>query len=1051
MKISEKIKNIKARVFLHQSIDENEIFSAAINAKHTSNKVSFDEAMSLLTKPLSKQSNILLLELLRVSIDKNDSKLSSRLLKILLRKTNQSFVIQTILNGKNMILRSKLIEEIKQNKKLKVNSKIYLFFMLYKMKKLPRKLLYKELMHDLDKLLLKYQSDTISKLTGNEWDNDYQQDLIQQKFLLRIMRATIFLAKIGYGGKAINFFKRAFDLFKGSNPHDYQKYFKNNNWGWGILRQERRFTDGICDFDNITQYLDTNFKDFFDAPFNQDELEIAPLLTTNALNFATEFAKYSNNTNILKMMFPIHVSQRFIHKNIFGYISLIEKVNQKGFDKSWAKRINDYFFDKQHYSSKVAFLSLSKQIRQKNNIDENKIKDLFTNKVHTDSLRGLFRYSTYEKKIKYYGGCNNTIAFKFVYERSDKKIQDWLEDLFISKKLTNDRREFSQRDFDKKDIVYFKKMFSKEVGEIFEQNIKEKISGLTNQGILTRNVAEELSMNSACYLLNEAEDSGDYARAIKFLYQIKIYSSKKVYYRRTLRKDYVLEQGKKDYMSSKLFRAKMNKFFQAFLELSQKDQRNLLPHNWSNRINDLILPYCNKETFLKYRKQNPYCMFRSQRSYSVVESIRIKKGKQRIESLTNKDFDKDYKKYVSSMIKKDPWGDSITKIVYFLEEAEQRYAKSRFEDKLRADLNQIPCKSERLKTINNIGNGSGMSFGASKKPNTSVSTLLNRMQDEIIDGIMDMSSEELIKEFSDDSIRDLVYQKYDDKLNAFLLEKVPNKVIYQLVEDYSVFDNHAAPHTLKTGLKRSIVKSAIRDACRDLSIDKVHHSESIRLTNEIFSKFGYEDYYFDKFRDWDNECLQIIEPSVAPIYENLANISFKALKSLNFRNKKQAECFSNCLNSVISIKGDLRDVKDFRQRHIKIYHAIEAAAKKLLKKDKISKLTGITFIKVIDDFLYFEQDAAKKYLGTVNLQKFKTLLKNCAMHIIKICKISIKKIYLHDEELNSEIMKNYLQSMETFDAEYERNLERIPLSKEIVQYSRKYNAPYWANSLNIYC
>ena len=72
------------------------------------------------------------------------------------------------------------------------------------------------------------------------------------------------------------------------------------------------------------------------------------------------------------------------------------------------------------------------------------------------------------------------------------------------------------------------------------------------------------------------------------------------------------------------------------------------------------------------------------------------------------------------------------------------------------------------------------------------------------------------------------------------------------------------------------------------------------------------------------------------------------------------------------------------------------------------------------------------------------------MHIIKICKISIKKIYLHDEELNSEIMKNYLQSMETFDAEYERNLERIPLSKEIVQYSRKYNAPYWANSLKIF-
>ena len=442
-------------------------------------------------------------------------------------------------------------------------------------------------------------------------------------------------------------------------------------------------------------------------------------------------------------------------------------------------------------------------------------------------------------------------------------------------------------------------------------------------------------------------------------------------------------------------------------------------------------------------------MFRSQRSFSVVESIRIKKGKQRVESLTNKDFDKDYKKYVSSMIKKDPWGDSITKIVYFLEEAEQRYAISRFEDKLRADLNQIPCKKERLETISNIANGSGMSFGASKKPNTSVSTFLNRMQNEIIDGIMDMSSEELIKEFSDDSIRELVYKEYDDKLNAFLLEKVPNKVIYQLVENYNVFDSHAAPHTLKTGLKRSIVKSAIRDACRDLSIDKVHHSQSIWFAKEIFSKFG-SDSMFDKFRDWDNECLQIIEQSVAPIYENLANISLKALKSLNFRNKKQAECFSGCLNYTISINGDLRDIKDFRQRHIKIYHAIEAAAKKLLKKDKISKLTGITFINVIDHILYFEQDAAKKYLGTTNLQKFKTILRNCAVHIIKISKISIKKIYLHDDELNSEIMKNYLQSMEIFDAEYERALERIPLSKEIVQDSRKYNAPYWAKSLNIY-
>jgi len=47
-------------------------------------------------------------------------------------------------------------------------------------------------------------------------------------------------------------------------------------------------------------------------------------------------------------------------------------------------------------------------------------------------------------------------------------------------------------------------------------------------------------------------------------------------------------------------------------------------------------------------------------------------------------------------------------------------------------------------------------------------------------------------------------------------------------------------------------------------------------------------------------------------------------------------------------------------------------------------------------------------------------------------------------------MKNYLQSMDAFDPEYKTALNNMPLSRDIVQYSRKYNAPYWANSLNLY-
>jgi len=97
-----------------------------------------------------------------------------------------------------------------------------------------------------------------------------------------------------------------------------------------------------------------------------------------------------------------------------------------------------------------------------------------------------------------------------------------------------------------------------------------------------------------------------------------------------------------------------------------------------------------------------------------------------------------------------------------------------------------------------------------------------------------------------------------------------------------------------------------------------------------------------------------------------------------------------------------------------------------------------------------DQGAAKAYLGNANFQKFKVILKNCALHIIKINNISIKNLYLDDQELGLEVMKNYLQSMDTFDPEYKTALNNMPLSKDIVQFSRRYNAPYWANSLKIY-
>ena len=73
-------------------------------------------------------------------------------------------------------------------------------------------------------------------------------------------------------------------------------------------------------------------------------------------------------------------------------------------------------------------------------------------------MRGLFYYSSYLKKIEYCGGCSISIAFKFVYEKADKEIKDWLEDLFIAKKLTDTRGEFSEQNLDTQEVIYFKKI-----------------------------------------------------------------------------------------------------------------------------------------------------------------------------------------------------------------------------------------------------------------------------------------------------------------------------------------------------------------------------------------------------------------------------------------------------------------------------------------------------------------------------------------------------------------------------------------------------------------
>ena len=206
-----ELKGFKAKIFLNHEVSDYEIFSHIINASDKGFDQAFTDAAYLLEKPLSKQSNILLLEYFRVAISRNNTETCLKLLKILLRKTNQSFVIHTAFQATNSKLKAALVEAIKHNKKLKVNSKIYFYLLLWRAKKISKKVFLKELQYCLDKLLLSYQYQLKSSNSfgGNMYDS-FSLQKEHNDFLLRAMRATIFLAKIGNSGKAVVFFKKAF-------------------------------------------------------------------------------------------------------------------------------------------------------------------------------------------------------------------------------------------------------------------------------------------------------------------------------------------------------------------------------------------------------------------------------------------------------------------------------------------------------------------------------------------------------------------------------------------------------------------------------------------------------------------------------------------------------------------------------------------------------------------------------------------------------------------------------------------------------------------------
>ena len=89
--------------------------------------------------------------------------------------------------------------------------------------------------------------------------------------------------------KAEGLFIKALDEMRRYPSSSYKELFDSSMNGYRYRANEKKFTDGICNFDEITKFLDTDYKAYFKNPYNRHELEVATLRSTKPLLFAQEF------------------------------------------------------------------------------------------------------------------------------------------------------------------------------------------------------------------------------------------------------------------------------------------------------------------------------------------------------------------------------------------------------------------------------------------------------------------------------------------------------------------------------------------------------------------------------------------------------------------------------------------------------------------------------------------------------------------------------------------------------------------------------------------
>ena len=1096
------LKKIKARIFLNQSIHENEIFSNVINAKSRNDNASYKEALTMLRKPLSKQSKILLLEYFRITIQQADEKTSQKLLKTLLSKTNQSFVIDLVFKYQKTQCFNSLIKLLINYDGYKSNNALFLLFRLWENKIYTRKKILTLLNNY--KLSLMKQLDLANSFylfCGPILDrNQAYYDPIHpyprhRKILLKAMEIAIFLTKIGVPRKAAIFIR---DFLSSIDKSPIPNFSKNSLFSrsfgvHGNYRGARSFTDGCCRFSEITKFLETDFQELFEDPFNKNELIFGRLVEPNPLLFVNEIMKYTSNTEILEMMFPIFLeSNNYKTADIFGYLSLLKKINSKeGRKKKIISDVNNFFLGRQHNLSKVAYLVLDQRIYQEFGFSKAKLKKLYGNHFLSS------RFFCWNKVTV------NRLAFKYIYMHGNDDIKDWLEDLYIAKKFTSGDRCLRKPSFswskplvEENEICGDANIFSSDkiIMQNFIQRVLEKANCLeqklndeSNDQKSSKNVK---SIQAGIVLLENSKTIKDAGKAFNFLNSIKVIPSYKKF--GSMTRAEILEDNI-DFMASWKFRKALNNF--ALFAIKNCNLKNLNSDDSLWNFSKIVIGYCNKQTYDLFDSKYPYqiimaCFNRPKRGYSFSYNLRLKKALDRIDNLSYTSFINEIKKYIDTYFQNfdidktrdghHPKDDiDMTMLITFLNAKEKRDGYSLTEGYLKKCFDQLPGHLHKIFLISKIKKGSGpiglWSFNTNNNVSDEVSSILESLEVEFNAQYEKISKEEVTSFFK--YPKDWEHcARFSDiakpKLLLHLAKTFPRKEILGLLLDTLFFSKiNNKSQNIYEHLPFEEFTLFFKKNCEDLLNAKEFDTESWFVDRFVKNAFLVQGR-FESFTDLNDyikndlsELSELIQKYQLKIIKKCIENYQKQLAKFSLRNRNEYWQFHSAFSSIIDLEQDA--VKVFYQElgygdcsdYAKNVWGLELFIQNLNKRETFTKYELEALLKIYDNLFYSgysrgytKNDAMSSFLDIETIYEIQSGLKrsiNCAVNSFRCKSLEFLDTSM-DKDMKVILFKNFLESGQKFSLKYKEIMnEEIMLDFDLLPLLRKHQLPYWANSLKI--